>query len=279
MLDMQGAALADNTYGAFAPDGELAAMAYLLFVPSDEEQLALMLILLHDQHRGHGLSDFIMEWLEARARIGFAAEDDEKPQLVRMSVEDAQEDRISLLERHGFRAARYAHEMKRDLGMPIPAIRLETGVEMIPWRDELTLTAMAAFNKAFEGHWGVSTLDEKGWNQWFIGVPHFRGDLSLLVTQGEQVVGLCINWINEARNRQRGIEEGWIEALGVIPAWRGRGIARALLALSMTQFKGIGMSQAALDVDVQNPSGALRLYEKMGFTLAKRTVHYLKQLA
>ena len=110
----------------------------------------------------------------------------------------------------------------------------------------------------------------------------YRGAKGALVTfdlTREETLDNVINWINEARNRQRGIEEGWIEALGVIPAWRGRGIARALLALSMTQFKGIGMSQAALDVDVQNPSGALRLYEKMGFTLAKRTVHYLKQLA
>jgi ribosomal protein S18 acetylase RimI-like enzyme len=38
------------------------------------------------------------------------------------------------------------------------------------------------------------------------------------------------------------------------------------------------MEQAALDVDTQNPSGALQLYEKLGFTAVKRRVTLHKQI-
>ena len=37
-----------------------------------------------------------------------------------------------------------------------------------------------------------------------------------------------------------------------------------------------GLEQAALDVDTQNPTGVLRLYEKLGFEAAKRTITFKK---
>ena len=47
--------------------------------------------------------------------------------------------------------------------------------------------------------------------------------------------------------------------------WRGRGVARALIAASFPLLRERGMTEGALGVDTQNEFGALRLYERCGF--------------
>ncbi len=61
-------------------------------------------------------------------------------------------------------------------------------------------------------------------------------------------------------------------------AHRGRGLASALLAHSLRAFRQAGFSQAALDVDAENPSGALRLYQKLGFCAIRQELHFVKRL-
>lgn len=55
---------------------------------------------------------------------------------------------------------------------------------------------------------------------------------------------------------------GWV---GTHPERRGRGLARLLLTTAMTELARRGCTQAALEVDTGNHSGALRLYESVGF--------------
>lgn len=49
--------------------------------------------------------------------------------------------------------------------------------------------------------------------------------------------------------------------------WRNRGIAGALLAMSLSELDARGMTEAALGVDTDNPGGALHLYTSLGFEL------------
>ena len=58
--------------------------------------------------------------------------------------------------------------------------------------------------------------------------------------------------------------------------FRGRGIAQALLADAMRRFAAAGMEVASLDVDSENPTGALALYVKMGYA-AVNTQHGVGQ--
>jgi ribosomal protein S18 acetylase RimI-like enzyme len=57
---------------------------------------------------------------------------------------------------------------------------------------------------------------------------------------------------------------GWISLLGVRPRWRGRGLGEALLVQSLNAFHSRGRRRAALNVDVDNTTGALRLCTKVG---------------
>jgi ribosomal protein S18 acetylase RimI-like enzyme len=117
-------------------------------------------------------------------------------------------------------------------------------------------------------------MNAAAWQEFFTGVPQFRGDLTYLAMAGEDIAGFCVNWVQGA-----GLDrEGWIEALGVVPARRGQGIASALLVKSLQSFQAEGLPGAALDVDAENPSGALHLYEKHGFSVARESIHFVKQL-
>ena len=54
--------------------------------------------------------------------------------------------------------------------------------------------------------------------------------------------------------------------------WRGRGVAKSLLGATAAAFAREGLDFAALDVDAENPSGALALYEGQGYSRDKTRV-------
>jgi GNAT superfamily N-acetyltransferase len=271
-----GERIETNTLAAVSGEGILAALALVLVRPAEDELLAMLDGNVHVEHRGRGLGSYILHWMEQRAREEHEQMGVGLPLVMRTSCADHLADRISLFEQNGFQAERYAYEMQRDLTQPFPEKELPETLRLVMWSQALDDDLPQAFNTAFRGSWGVPEMDEQLWPQVFTGVAQFRGDLSFLVMDGDEIAGFCINWVNEAKNEQRGVQEGWIEALGVIPEWRGQGLATALLAHSMNAFLTAGLEQAALDVDTQNPTGALRLYENMGFKAIKRTVMFTK---
>jgi ribosomal protein S18 acetylase RimI-like enzyme len=158
---------------------------------------------------------------------------------------------------------------------PVQVIPLPESLRWIQWDPALEPPLVEAFNEAFSENWGVPRMNLETWQTFFTGVPQFRSDLTYLAMDGDTIAGFCVNWVEE---RVEG-KEGWVEAIGVLPAWRGRGVASALLSNSLGLFRDQGLAQAGLDVDTQNPTGALRLYEKHGFEVAKETIHFAKSLS
>jgi len=68
------------------------------------------------------------------------------------------------------------------------------------------------------------------------------------------------------------------ETLSVRRPWRRRGVARALLTAALVAGGERGMTSAGLGVDTDNTTGALGLYERLGFVRAGATVAYRKLL-
>ncbi|MFZ0324694.1 MAG: GNAT family N-acetyltransferase [Actinomycetes bacterium] len=57
---------------------------------------------------------------------------------------------------------------------------------------------------------------------------------------------------------------GYVPTLGVLPPFRGRGVARALLQTAFEEFRRRGLTAAMLGVDSENTTGATALYESVG---------------
>ena len=274
LLDMLGEQRDSNTLVAVIADGTIVAAAMIFMPPGEDTHVAMMEGMVHVDYRGLGMGSYLLAWGETRARQEFAASEDEWPQVLRIGCTREQVDRIKLFEHRGFSAVRYSYKMRRSLMDPIQKRPLPKGLQWVQWTQALDTPLMNAFNEAFSEHWGLQVMNEESWRNTFTGVPQFRSDLTYLAMDGETIVGFCVNWLNETPNAH----DGWVEAIGVKPAWRGRGVASALLAHALQLFQDAGLEQAGLDVDAQNPTGALRLYKKHGFEIAKETIHFVKKL-
>jgi ribosomal protein S18 acetylase RimI-like enzyme len=214
--------------------------------------------------------------MEARSRQILATRPPSLPHYLRTSCYDFMKDRIALFEQQGFEHVRSMYRMRRDLSQPIPVAELPEGIALRPWDPDLDRPTYEAFNEAFRDHWGAAPLPEQIWRMWITGHPHFRPDMTYLAMENDRLAGFCINKVRVEENQASGIQEGWIEEVGVLRPWRKRGIATALLCESMHAFKAAGLEHAGLGVDTENQTGALRIYERLGFTAIKRSLIFSK---
>jgi ribosomal protein S18 acetylase RimI-like enzyme len=88
----------------------------------------------------------------------------------------------------------------------------------------------------------------------------FDPALWFVAKQADEIVGFCLG----SRRDWKASADGYISDVGVRPAHRRRGIAFALLTTVLTALAADGLPAAALNVDTDNPSGAIRLYRKAG---------------
>jgi ribosomal protein S18 acetylase RimI-like enzyme len=87
-----------------------------------------------------------------------------------------------------------------------------------------------------------------------------------------------MNFIYPAENKTLGQRRGWLDHVSVRRPWRRRGLASALIAESLRAIADAGMTDAALGVDAENPTGALRVYESLGFRPTRTGVSYRKAM-
>ena len=184
-------------------------------------------------------------------------------------------DRINLLERRGYQAVRYSFEMVRPDLEYIPDLPLPLGVEVRPIAPEHIRSIWEASNDAFRDHWGYIP---DPWEEFerFMNDPDYDPSLWRVAWQGDQVVGMVLSFIDKDQNEIYGRERGYTENICVRRAWRKQGVAKALIALSLIALKEHGMTEAGLGVDAENTSGALHLYESMGYRVVKRSTIYRK---
>ncbi|MEO5884797.1 MAG: GNAT family N-acetyltransferase, partial [Candidatus Limnocylindrales bacterium] len=81
-------------------------------------------------------------------------------------------------------------------------------------------------------------------------------------------------WIWKDENRELGVARGWLEHISVRRPWRRRGLGRALTAEGLRRLRAAGMTDVMLGVDAENPTGALGLYEDLGFAVHQRAAAY-----
>ena len=90
-------------------------------------------------------------------------------------------------------------------------------------------------------------------------------------------MGLVRTDVNEGDWAAQGYPHAYVGLVGVVREWRGRRIAQTLLARVLEASRALGYERVNLDVDSDNPSGALGLYTSMGFRQATRSVALLKE--
>jgi GNAT superfamily N-acetyltransferase len=106
----------------------------------------------------------------------------------------------------------------------------------------------------------------------------FRPGLSYLAYEGPEPLGMLISHEYDAYRDQTGLRDLYIALVGTRAVGRKRGIATALLATALPAARAEGYDEASLGVDADSLTGAVRLYERVGFTVDHTRTAFQKQL-
>lgn len=255
--------------------GELIAVGGLDRPISGDKPDCFLGFRVHPQFRGKTLEKEIIAWGTQRVKESFSQAEEIK---LHSSCRTVQQEQIKSLEESGFVADRYFFQMQRDLNQPIPQPQFPTEFVVRTVNLEEASAWVEMFNQTFIDHWNHHDLTLEEY-QHYLNKPNYCPDLDLVATAIDgTLAGFCVGHIYPYENQRNGRNEGWINALGTRRGFRQLGLGRAMLLTGMHRLKDEGMEIAILGVDSQNPSGALGLYESVGFQQHHTSISYVKYL-
>jgi mycothiol synthase len=223
------------------------------------------------------LRPFLIAWSEARARqrldVATAPE-----RVIRTSVEEHRTELRSALEHAGYEEARAFLVMRRGLES-IPGVGEFDGVSVEPWTEQRDESTRIANNESFADHWGSAPMNTARWRGIFAESKMFRPDLSFLALADDRVVSFCLVEVDGEEATRSGITEGYIRSVGTVRSHRRRGIASDLVVRTMRAAAAAGCDRVALDVDETSATGAVDLYQGLGFEIAERSIQYAKYVS
>jgi mycothiol synthase len=233
---------------------------------------------IHPDYRNSNLGQRILNWAEQHIqRMG--REWQLQVFKVREGLRDDQSYKQVLLTQAGFTIDRYFYRMQRSLLAPIPqpelpagfTIRALQGVDEVPAWNEM-------FNQSFVDHWSFEpeTLEYRlHWMQ----QPTYEAELDqIAIAPDGTFAAFSYSSIDRKENARAGCLEGWVNLLGTRRGFRQMGLGRAMLLTGLYLLKARGMETALLGVDSENPSGALRLYQSVGFQKRYTFLTYGKEI-
>jgi mycothiol synthase len=256
--------------------GQLVGYAELWF-PEAEELDGFLWFCIHPAVGSGDLGKEILAWGETQMRAASQA----RGGVAKLYSSDRSDrtERITLLEACGFAAERYFLRMARSLAESIPEPPLPEGFTLIPANPEVDALAwLEMFNQTFIDHWNHHdmTLEQL---QHYLSHPHYNPELDLIaVAPDGTFAAFCYCEINSEENQRNGCKEGWIASLGTRRGFRKQGLGRAMLLSGLQRLQAAGVETALLGVDAENPNGALRLYESVGFRKIYTNIAYVKHL-
>ena len=232
--------------------------------------------LLPAWHR-QGIGTAMLTWTEERMRQIAAGHKKSGPRFFQAGAADTEKSTIAMLEKNGYQPVRYEFNMKRSTSDPLPDAPMPPGLEVRPVKPEHIRPIWNAMQEAFRDHWGYAEEGDETYQAWQ-GQSSFQPAIWKVAWEGDQVAGMVLNFIDEPENAEYHRLRGYTEGISVRRPWRKRGLARSLIVQSIRMFKDMGMTETALGVDSLNLSGALRLYQGVGYRQVKQFTIYRKPL-
>jgi mycothiol synthase len=201
--------------------------------------------------KGRGLGTEIIERGEAFARA-------EGTKKIWAGAPEPDAAARALFESHGYREVRRFYEMAIELTEEPPAPVLPAGLVVDELREDEYEAFYEVLNEAFAEHWEWHPDPYDEWLERRKGQHRDEhGPVWFVVRDGDELAAVTRNDVSVAGG-------GYVGAIGVRPAWRGKGLGKALLQRTFAEFWRRGTRRVTLDVDSQNETGAVRLYEGVG---------------
>lgn len=260
--------LARDAWIAEDADGSLAAYGEVENAGGELDWFEAM-AWVHPQHKERGLGTELLSLIEARARELSSSTDRPSELWVFAPADDASA--IRLFETLGFSVGRQFWHMKIDLPSDPQGAASPSGVTIRPFDpDSEVRTMYELMEETFAEHWGKRPFAYDDWLM-ILDRSDYDPGLWLMAEVDGVIAGGLIAKVVDGK--------GFVDDLGVLKAFRGRGIGAALLTRSFEAFRSKGYPSVMLNVDSGNETGAVRLYERVGMRVTARFVGAGKKLS
>lgn len=173
--------------------------------------------------------------------------------------------------RKGYHVARRFFRMSTGLIGRTFSIPDVAGVTFRTFSREDLEPLVDADNDMFSTHWGSTYRSVTAWRQEMIETRHHDPKLWIIAWEGDTIAAECLCHAS----RDGGPKEGWVSALGVRAAYRGRGLGRAMLLMGMAALQQADYHTVSLHVDADNNT-AVNLYRSVEMDVIRTRVHYSK---
>ena len=169
-----------------------------------------------------------------------------------------------LVERHGFAHQRDVLRMWRHLNGATASPHWQDGLHVRSYEPADSERVHALLDDAYSA-WDTNYVAQAHdeWLQFMTDHAEFDPRLWFLVERDGDLVACALHW-KEHDGR------GWVKDIVVRADERGSGIGKALLLHAFNAYAQRGVERVGLKVDSTNPSGALRLYDAVGFEIDRR---------
>jgi mycothiol synthase len=222
-------------------------------------------------HLGRGIGSIMLDLSEGRA-LEAASSMGKTGALLRNFITARNETAARMLEARGYTVVRHFFHM---------GIELDPSLEPPPVPDGLTLRSLdrerdrhALFqliDDAFRPSWGYTEMNFDEFDRRVFQRPDADHELTPVIFDGDDMVAASLNGTK--------VGKGWVEDLAVKETHRRRGLGELLLRDSFVRFRNKGWKKVGLGVDAANPTGAVRLYERVGMQIEREFVAYEKELS
>ncbi|HEX8228403.1 MAG TPA: GNAT family N-acetyltransferase [Chloroflexia bacterium] len=259
-------------------DGRLVALALVTtLAPTETSSDGRLLYYIHPDVAQSGLDDEVITWGEGRLREHGAGLG--LPCNLYSGALESYTSKREALERNGFTIARYFFVMHRPLDEPLEVPQLPEGFTLSNVAEHPDIDRYVEMhNLAFIDHWGFHPLLPER-RAHLLKDPQYKPEGGLLAIASDGTFAAYADcYIDAGHNERANKSEGWIGTLGTRRGYRKMGLGRAMLLAALHWLKSQGVQTGVLDVDAENPTGALRLYESVGFHTVKTEVVYSKEV-
>jgi len=177
-----------------------------------------------------------------------------------------------LFEQTGYRVVRHSYRMRIDLDGEQPDPDWPAGFSARTMGEGEERRVYDAQMASFADTWMFAVEPYETWFHWMVEEPSFDRTLWFLAETDGELAGIAIA---RAPENEPGV--GWIRILGVLPEHRQKGLGQALLRHTFAEFASRGFHAVGLGVDAENPTGAVRVYERAGMHVERTNLILEKQ--
>ncbi len=192
---------------------------------------------------------------------------------VQMYVESSQHTLIDLAYELGFTTSSQFIQMRRNLDLPINSADTSGYLQIVKLSSDWMRDTRKAHNMVLAGSTSWTKLDAEAWEEriagmeedWCLVALDMFGDRPRLA--GYLLASRFSSDVAESDGKLI-YDEGYVEEITVLPEWRGKRVASALITTVMERFRASGLTYIGLDVNIDaDGEGAdlATVFEHFGF--------------